>query len=288
MLSVFFHKINQISKFWIIALAFCCLQFVPASAQRSAIATSEIELDTLFVHLTKAETDSARTILADSIMNLLTTMLDSDDSFHYPFERLDYFGKIYSADKKLRIYSWCYPMGGTLKFHCVFQTPDGSWQLLENAHPTQPKENQLVTSRNWYGALYYQAIPCKYKEGKQKKVYYVLCGWGRAENDALNQYKLLEVVELDDENNLSFGRPVFKEEERITRRKVFSYDAQTGMSLEYNTKGKAFYVDHLSPLKLTEDGQPLTYGVDMSVDSYKLKAKLWQYKENVNAKNNKK
>lgn len=288
MICGFFNRID--SKISIIVLMTCLMSVVSvsASAQRSEMATSEIEMDTLFVHLTKAETDSARIVLADSIMDLLTAMLDSDNSFNYPFERLDYFGKIYSTDKKLRIYSWCYPMGGTLKFHCIFQTPDGGWQLLENAHPSQPKENQLVTSRNWYGALYYQAIPCKYKEGKQKKVYYVLCGWGRAENDVLNQYKLLEVVELDDENNLSFGRPVFKEEERITRRKVFTYDAQTGMSLEYNTKGKAFYVDHLSPLKLTEDGQPLTYGVDMSVDSYKLKAKLWQYKDNVKAKNNKK
>lgn len=272
----------------VIALALCSLFTTTATAQRSAMATSEIELDTLFIHLTKAETDSTRAVLGDSIMDLLTTMLDSENSFGYPFERLDYFGKIYSTDKKLRIYSWCYPYGGTLRYYNIFQTPDGAWQLLQNEHPTEPKENQIITPRNWYGALYYQAIPCKYKEGKQKKVYYVLAGWGRAENDALNQYKVLETLDIDDDFQLTFGRPVFKDDQHTTRRRVFRYDAQTGMSVEYNTKAKAFLVDHLSPLKLTDDGQPLTYGVDMSVDAFKLKAKLWQYKENIKAKNNKK
>lgn len=275
-------------KWIVIAVVICCLPIVPISAQRSDMANTEIELDTLFVHLTKAETDSTREVIGDSILNLLTAMLDSDDSFGYPFERLDYFGKIYSTDRRFRIYSWCYPLGETLRFYSIIQTNDGGWQILHNDHPTEPKENQMVTIRNWYGALYYQAIPCKYKEKKQKGVYYVLAGWGRAEGDALNQYKVLETLEIDDENNLSFGRPVFKDDERTTRRRVFRYDAQTGMSVEYDAKAKAFYVDHLSPLKLTEDGQPLTYGVDMSVDAFKLKSKLWQYKENVNARNKKK
>ncbi|MDO4190919.1 MAG: hypothetical protein Q4D14_04445 [Bacteroidales bacterium] len=272
---------------YILLLGMLLVGLSPLHAQHSEMATTEIELDSLFVHLTKAESDSVRTIINDSILTIITDMMDNVESFNYPFERLDYFGKIYSTDHRLRIYSWCFPLAETLSFYCIIQTNDGGWQLLQNSQPTEPKENQLVNSRNWYGALYYEAIPCKFKAKKVKGVYYVLAGWGRATGDALNQYKVLEVLELDEENNLSFGRPVFKDEERLTRRRVFRYDAQTGMNVLYDVKAKAFYVDHLSPLKLTEDGQPLTYGVDMSVDAFKLKAKLWQYKANVNAKNQK-
>lgn len=269
----------------IIVLCLLCLAgSLPLKAQYSDLATHEILLDSLFKHLRVADNDARRIRLNDSVQLILQTMLDAPDAFSYPFERLDYLGKVYSEDRRLRFYTWCFATDSALTFHCIIQRATGTWQQWYTEHPYVPDTARLLRDSEWYGALYYRAIPMRYNKGK---TVYVLLGWGRASMDSVTQYKVIDVLHEDDNGEMVLGLPVFDNGDKyFQHRCVFEYDAQSAFSVEYDGR-KRIYADHLSPGRIDAEGRILSYGADMSVDVYQHRGRRWILRQDVKAKGQK-
>jgi hypothetical protein len=120
----------------------------------------ESSLKTLFGKLYKAPSDSLRSLLNDSICQQLNVSLKNDSSFAYAFDSLPYLGKIYSTDRKLRIYSWNYiSESGDYRFFSYFQFSDSRLIFLPQNRPGYlPEDDRTIDAKNWYGALYFTGV----------------------------------------------------------------------------------------------------------------------------------
>lgn len=213
----------------------------------------------------------------------LLKALNIKASYEYPFDSLNFLGKIYSEDKLLRIYSWNIPFSdGTFTYGCVLQQKENNKVTcfkIKKA-PYKPALERTISSSDWYGALYYKAIPIKQRK---KSTYYILLGWA-GYND-LTTLKLIDVLTIN-KNNLSLGMPILEKENKMYSRYVFEYGAQYRMTLDYDKKTKQIIFDHLAPSSPKYEGIFSDYGPDFTYDSFVLKRKKWSFKQNIDARNN--
>ncbi|HQB68698.1 MAG TPA: hypothetical protein PKY37_01085 [Paludibacteraceae bacterium] len=266
------------NKLRVVLLTLCLLTFIGVSSQ--TIYEFEKRLVDLFEAIKTSDSDSVRLKYNDSVKVTLENTLKLQDSFSYPFDSLQYLGKITSDDGKLRIYTWNVVTDSGLVFNGFLQKLSGEVVILQQPKVAyKPTTKEAVYSTSWYGALYYSAVAYKYK----KQTVYMLAGWGQT--NEFTQYKVLDVLSFDEFGNVRFGMPIlFDEEKQALQRAVFEYDAHVVMHLDYERQRKRFVFDHLSPMKYFED-ETVTLGPDMSVDSYVRKSKGWFLKEDLRMRN---
>ena len=84
----------------------------------------------------------------------------------------------------------------------------------------------------------------------------------------------------------TFGQKVFKKGNKTFSRMVFEYSYMANMSLVYNSETKQFVFDHLSPEEPSMKGLYQYYGPDFSVDILQERGKIWEYKSDVDVRNN--
>ena len=135
---------------------------------------------------------------------------------------------------------------------------------------TQP-ETEVLTDKNWFGALYFNIILKKHSGRK----YYTLLAYDL--NNLLTRKKIIDVLYFDENNMPHFGAPVFKNDEVLINRVIFEYSASVVMSLNYFKKKKMIIYDHLSPSDPSYNGQYQFYGPDLSYDAYIFKKGKWNY-----------
>jgi hypothetical protein len=250
----------------------------PLSAQ--TLPESEKHLSALFDSLKAAQTNDKKLRFHRDISETLQTALQQDSSFYYPFASLMFLGKIYADDNLLRIYSWNVPLtDGTYFYGCIIQQKDKIHILKIKETACKPPIDKQISADNWYGALYYRAIPAVYK----KKTYYTLLGW--AGNDDLTNYKMIEAISFDEMEEIKFGMPVFDMGKTTQHRVLFEYGDQYTMSLDYDKRKKQIIFDHLAPSAPKYEGLYTHYGPDFSYDAFQLKKKKWQFEEDVDARN---
>lgn len=253
------------------ALLFICLGV--AWLKLSAINLSETEKDLkiLFNELHNSTTDSLRIQINDSICKRLTIVANNDSSFRYAFDSLPYLGKIYSTDKRIRIYSWNYINNdGNFQFSTCIQIPKNkSFVISQHNSYSLPSETQNISDKDWYGALYYEAIPFPVNN----KTGYILLGWSQLASQI--QFKVIDVLTVSD-NQVSFGAPIFKQNDKTLNRIVLSYSSHHSLSLLYNPKKEAFVFNHL-----TENADNNAQIPDESFAGYFIHQKNLFYKEDV-------
>ncbi|MDR1592636.1 MAG: hypothetical protein LBS16_07140 [Prevotellaceae bacterium] len=232
-----------------------------------------------FEQIAVATDDKTKLAFNDSIDACLTEVLTQEDSFYFPFDSLQYLGKIMSSDRLVRIYTWNISLSYGFLFNGFVQRQSGEiYRLTQTEHAFLPDSLQQIAANQWYGALYYRAVAHKY-EGE---TVYLLAGWSRYR--AFTQVKILDVIRFDGEGNLYLGLPIFRDEDTFLSRICFEYDALTTFHLDYNASKKRFEADHLSPIRF--DGKEiLTFGADMSVDAFVRKGKYWIKKDDIKVKN---
>jgi hypothetical protein len=209
-----------------------------SSFSATKISQDEILLKGLFGRLYKASSDSARSTLNDSICHQLRATLSNDSSFQYTFDSLAYLGKIYSTDHKLRIYSWNYiSEAGDYRFFTYFQFATKKLiQLIQNRPCYLPDENRIITSNNWYGALYYNAIPIN----NNNQIQYILLGWSCLSES--ENFKVIDVLSVQD-STIELGNPIFNTDSRL--RIAMPYSSSHSLALQYDAKRNLFIFNHL-------------------------------------------
>ncbi len=249
-------------------------------------AKREREVKNLFSQIEKTNDDFKKTELANRIQNEMIEILMEADDFYYDFPSLKNVGKILSSDEQVHMYTWNILLtDGTPQYFALFQHNEFEGiYLLSKSEPIIPATTGYLTEANWYGALYYDIHPIKFKD----KEVYLIFGL-MTSTDGETQHKVIDVISFS-KKAIKLGAPSFitpwtgkKKQHRI----VFEYDKNAQMAIEYNPKKKTITFDHLSPVRKTADGSKDVMGPDMSYDALIYKKDIWSYKEDVKVKNKK-
>ncbi len=113
---------------------------------------------------------------------------------------------------------------GTFKYFGVVQRMNPKTKdikltgLVEGKLTTQEASSAELKADSWYGAVYYEIIEKKIG----KSVYYFLLGWQG--NDRLTTRKVIDVIYFDFWDNLTFGAPVFSDEDKKLKHRLIFDD----------------------------------------------------------------
>ncbi len=253
--------------------------------QQTTISENEKRISVLFDSLKISTSDDEKKEINSKITNLFTEELKNPGSFSALYSSLNFVGKVFSDDGKVKIYTWNYPLAGKTYHYGGFiqyKTKNKTIKTIPLAIKDEaylPSGNKQIAPDDWYGALYYRVIPVKYR----KENYYILLGW--AGNNAASDYKLIEILSFDEKGNAVFGKLVLKQKNKTRQRFVLEYSAEAKVSLTYDEKLKKIIFDHLVPSEQIYTGVYSYYGPDFTYDAFCLKKGKWEFEENVDVKN---
>ncbi len=235
----------------------------------------EDSLNLYFSMLLKENTDENKIKINNRIVSLFKEALKQKDSFYYPFFNLKNVGFIRSDDYKLRIITWNLPYSDrTHKYFGFIQYKRNKkdyvfYELKDRSEEIKNPELVILSSSNWYGALYYKIITTKSK-GRD---YYTLLGADL--NNLLTKKKVIDILYFDKNDLPVFGDKVFKNRVPPVARVIFEFNGQTNMTLAYDDEKEMIVFDHLSPSKPSLTGQFEFYGPDFSYDGLKFERGIW-------------
>jgi hypothetical protein len=246
----------------------------------------EKELKILGDSILKGSTDSVRAASCTIFTSTFETVLKDSGSFNYTFDSLKNVSVLESHDKSVRIFSWMLPSISKDKYNYFgfVQLYDKKlkkamlYKLEEDNLPNEEVEKKSLSTKNWFGALYYKIIENKINGNK----IYSLLGWRG--NSRQTTMKVIDVLVTEKEIP-KFGAPIFKTEHGVKHRIIFEYTSQAVMSLRYNEKKKMIVLDNLSPSNPDLKGKYEYYGPDMSYDAFKFKSGKWNYFKNIQVGN---
>ena len=129
-------------------------------------AKTEREIKNLFAQIEKTNDDGKRTQLANQIQHKMIDAIFEAEDFFYDFPTLKNVGKILSSDNQIHMYTWNILLtDGTPLYFAVIQHYDfGGIYVLSQSEPEIPATTGYVAETNWYGALYYDIHPIKFKD----------------------------------------------------------------------------------------------------------------------------
>ncbi len=236
----------------------------------------EKELQVLFDQiLQEGSKDSTRIRLNEEIKKRLAVVLKDNDSFFYPFDSLNYLGKIYSDDYNLRVYTWCVELEDfSYKFYGFIHdyVNELIYPLTVRNKPYIPSRKRQILLNNWYGALYYKAINVNPKKKEPK---YILLGWNQS--DLVRKNKIIDVLTIEDDGEkVRLGSKIIRGYHGRAYRMILSYCFELGISLNYFEDEKRFVFDHLTPLSDGQDNARGCNGPDMSYDAL-VQSRWWKW-----------
>lgn len=277
-----------------IVFSLCAILLFPLGVGATTLAEQEQAIAVLFDSLKTSENDSVSGAINTQIEHAIGDLLANDSSFSAPLDSLKYMGKCYSDNGDLRLYTWTYPLSDkTYGYGGYIQFKPTKKRKKQHVKPIAltlsngaylPQAGAKLTTNQWYGALYYNAIATK--KGKEK--YYIVLGW--AGNDGLSDYKVAETLKItnNDKKVTLGGVSPFKGQGKPTNRIVMQYSNDARVAMDYDPSDKRIIMDHLTPTDPFYTGIYSYYGPDFTYDAYQYDKKskgMWLLKENIDAKN---
>ncbi|MFO7842336.1 MAG: hypothetical protein R6V16_00880 [Bacteroidales bacterium] len=266
-------------------ILFTVFYFSPAKSYAQEISVYSDSLKHYFSLMAQERDDDKKEELNKKITEYFRKALAQDDSFDYNFSSLKYIGDIRSEDDKLRIITWNLPYyDGTHQYFGFIQYKKNRWktltyELTDRSEQIKNPEYEILSHKNWYGALYYQIIVNNHRRDD----YYTLLGSDL--NDLHSKRKLVEILQFDQNDHPVFGAPVFKNREKKLARVIFEYSAQANMGLTYDEDKEMIIYDHLSPFRPSLKGKYQFYGPDFSYDGLKFENGIWNTYHDIDVRN---
>lgn len=277
---------NKIYNLLIILLFSLLVNPLFAQEQTLSGNEKEKELALLFDSLDIALNDEEKKTINNKIIRLFDTELkENPESFEHPYTSLKYVGKVFSDDKKVKIYTWNFPFsdmtygyGGFIQY----KRDNKNIQTIPLSVKDEayiPLNNKRIFPSDWYGSLYYQVITVKYR----KNTYYALLGWSG--HNAASDFKLIDFLFFENDREAYFGRPVLLQKNKTSQRFILEYDAAGKVLLTYDEDMKKIIFDHLVPPEPVYEGIYSFYSPDFTYDAFKLEKGMWLFEDNINVKN---
>lgn len=214
----------------------------------------------------------------------LVKALQTENSFHYPFERITSVSIQYPADSSFRVFTLqLYVDVDEYRYYGAIQMNSPELQLfplIDRSGDVYSHEQEILSPERWYGALYYNVRQFDSAEGDRK---YLLFGY-----DALsmwNKRKLVEVLSFKAGKPV-FGAPVFVSQNEETgeistkNRLLHEYSAEASFKLNYDETFEIILFDHLV-LMGGSYGQGPAMVPDGTYEGYKLEDGNWNWVEKV-------
>jgi hypothetical protein len=271
----------------IVVFLFCPIALlIHGKSIPASLPDAEIRLQILFSRISQSNTDEQNLQTADSVLSVFEEALHLPGSFEYGFDSLKFAGKITSADKKIRIFTWNIALeNGTGKFYGFILSRAGNnysvFKLKDGGSEITNLETATLEPDNWPGCLVYEIVETRIAG----ETCYTILGY-RPENMFITR-KLIDILWFNNGRPV-FGKTVFHYNKKMQGRIVFEYSAKAKMSLTWN-KGMAMIVfDHLSPVSPSMTGNYQYYAPDLSFDALVFEKGIWELKENIDPRNEKK
>lgn len=243
-----------------------------------AAQTTDANLTAELKAIGNAANDAERDSASALVKRTLSAVLSSDSAFSASFKGVP-ITHVDEADGAFRLFTWNVRKDdGSFRYEGFLLVKDHRKQKLYGLrdmtdHITNPSTAQL-TPENWYGAIYYEAVPVK----RGGRTYYTLLGWKGA-SPVVTQ-KVMDLLSLGGPVP-KFGAPLFNDGRKRSMRQVYSFTAQTSMQLKWDPALKAIVLDHLSPTNPEFADQPAFLAPDLSFDSFTWEKDHWQYNRDI-------
>ena len=244
---------------------------------------AEVEINKVFALIAAAPSDADKQQLHDSIALLLDKALQLPDAFRYPFNDLNFLGKITSSDQQVRIFTWNMARkdGTNTYYGFLMKKAGNNYYTFRLTDHSMSIENPLTLSldhTNWAGCLVYEIVDKK----NAGETYYTLLGY-----DPENLFVTKKVIDVlwFQQNKPFFGKPIFRYNNRIQSRIIFEYSAKVRMSLVWNKSMNMIIFDHLVPSAPSHTGNFQFYGPDLSFDGLVFEKGIWEHRSNVDVRN---
>lgn len=275
-------------------LLFLVLGFVCNSARSQENANYnfyyEVKEDSLvhyFKKLREAVHDTHRVIANEHILRIFRETLITREAFIHRYDSTkNYFGVLNSPDAQFRVFTWNILFDDNeFKYYGFIQYFDKErklftyFPLIDNSKNIENPEYVSLSSRNWFGCLYYEIV--RYKV-KRKKYGYVLLGWDG--NNLHTNKKIFEILYFK-AGRPFFGAPIIRHENKTKRRVIFEYSAKARMAMRFDRLEEGIVFDHLTPAKPQYEGVYRFYGADGSYDKFIFKRRRWRVIEDIDARN---
>ncbi len=238
------------------------------------------ELNTFGKEILASETDEGKYAANEKFKDALNELIKTDGSFDYQFDSLTTIS-ILKANN-LKIYNWTIPLtDGTFEYFAFLQIKEEEKysivELIDKSKELKSPENKILTSKNWYGALYYKLIYNK----KLGEDYYTVLGWDG--NNNLTNKKIIDVINLGSHGMIKIGASIFKSKTKTQKRVIFEYSENAVMSLKYHDNINKIVFDYLVPESSSLKDIYEYYGPSLNrFDAYSMGGKKWNYEEDVN------
>lgn len=218
------------------------------------------------------------------VFSRLRSLFSYDDALTSDMSSLPRLYTVTSSDKTVRVVTYM-TVYNDMTSHCnglvVRRRSNGAidiYELKDATDKIKSPERVKVGPDKWYGAVYYDLIESSFN----KTTYYTLLGY--KSNDGLVKTRVIETLFFDN-RKCKFGAPIFEHEKATYHRRIFRYSAGVNMMLRYDEKRKSIVFDHLSPNNSMFIGEYRYYGPDWSYDSYQKGSKHWDFKEDIELRN---
>lgn len=250
-------------------------------AQTIDITQSESKLAVLLDSLRNATNNQEKDVCNDAFKAELEKVLQTPEAFDYNFPALTTVGFIDSPDRQMRIVNWNVEQDDQgQNYYCFVIHKDKRQneirvtELIDLSFGMPMHPSEIISSGQWYGALYYKIIPVE----KGSKTLYTVLGWDH--NSSLSQVKLIDVIYFSG-NEVKLGSPIFKVGKETKKRVFFEHSKRATMYLNYEADRKRIMMDHLSPESPSMVNFRSFYVPDLSYDAFVYKGSKWILEEDV-------
>lgn len=239
--------------------------------------------DTLAVFAFAITNDTSaemRFLACKSLITGLVRALKTENSFRYPFSRLNSVSILTPPDSSFRVFTWqlfvndsTYRHYGTIQMNQpdlkLFPLIDRRFELAD-----MPTHETLPPNR-WYGAVYYNLLPFETRQGRM----YLLFGFDG--HTFLEKRKVMDVLSFNAAGEPVLGAPVFERKgQRGEQRLILQYFAEAKVRLNWDDYYKMVIFDHLIPIASPHSGQTV-YVPDGSYDGFRYDKGRWVFVEKV-------
>lgn len=214
----------------------------------------------------------------------LVRSLRIDGAFDFPFDSLRFISKLYTPDRKYRIFTWQVKqeMGTMRHFGCILtnEKPARVIPLLDRSDEFLGRDDTTFNHKSWYGAAYFQVVP----EIKKVKgvTYYTLIGYDQ--HEPFSRRKMIELLWFDKQGVAYFGAPLFQTPKGTKHRYYIEYAADVTAQLRYEASIQRIVFDNLVPRHAENTGYGYDDVPDGSFNAFVWKKSKWMYQDNVDVR----
>lgn len=227
--------------------------------------------------MVNAQDGAHRERAALAFNQLIQTVLNDPQSFHYSFEKIRWVSVVMPEDGAFRLITWQWQNElQAYEYAGVLQMNDGTLHWL-NALKNEPPDLEFagLTTENWLGQVYYDLH--EYNTGS--KAEYLLFGYRMSDNGTI--VKTAEPLTVDGGKAI-FGKELFFDEKRHGKtRLIIRYSSNATAYLKYDKDLEMIVFDNIVSIINPYESGAVRLVPEGTYKAYKFENGKWRYEDSI-------